>query len=92
MNSGPCLDGLSLALSQINCLIADLTKKNFKSNVTELKNVRILNFLSKSLLHWNVSQMLVFMSSVRHGTIVRDVMTIFQGHRHKMAKTAFPIT
>jgi len=39
MTSGPCLDGLSLALSQINYLITDLTRKNFKSNVTELKNL-----------------------------------------------------
>eukprot|EP00794_Sanderia_malayensis_P019065 gene19065-20980_t len=39
MTSGPCLDGLSLALSQISFAVTDLSKKNFKSNVSELKNL-----------------------------------------------------
>lgn len=46
MTPGPYLDGLSLALSQISYLISDLTKKNYKNNVTELKNVRQLRYTS----------------------------------------------
>ena len=45
MTSGPCLDGLSLALSQITCLVTDLSRKNFKSYVTELKSVSEMSSL-----------------------------------------------
>ena len=40
MTTGGCLDGLSLALSQISFAVTELTKKNFKSNVQEIKSVR----------------------------------------------------
>ena len=44
MTTGLCLDGLSLALSQISFAVTDLSKKNFKSNVSELKNVSYTKF------------------------------------------------
>ena len=43
MTSGSCLDGLSLALSQISFAVTELSKKNFKNNVHELKSVSTLN-------------------------------------------------
>jgi len=33
------LDSLSFALSQISYSVANLTKKNFKSNIAEISNV-----------------------------------------------------
>jgi len=40
------LDSLSFALSQISYSVANLTKKNYKSNVTEISTVScILNLL-----------------------------------------------
>jgi len=39
MTTGGCLDGLSLALSQISFAVTELTKKNYKSNVQEIKLV-----------------------------------------------------
>jgi len=49
------LDSLSLALSQISCLVANLTKKNYKQTSAELNNVCcVANILLKDavvLLH-----------------------------------------
>lgn len=39
MTSGGSVDGLSLALSQISFVVTELSKKNYKSNVSELKEI-----------------------------------------------------
>ncbi|XP_065678715.1 CCR4-NOT transcription complex subunit 1 isoform X1 [Hydra vulgaris] len=39
MSTGPSLDGLSLALSQISFAVTELSKKNYKSNAAELKSI-----------------------------------------------------
>lgn len=39
MTTGGCLDGLSLALSQISFTVTELSKKNYKNNVLELKAI-----------------------------------------------------
>ena len=42
MTTGGCLDGLSLALSQISFTVTELSKKNYKSNVSELRAVSVI--------------------------------------------------
>lgn len=44
MSTGACLDGLSLALSQISFAVTELSKKNYKNNVTEIKTVSMIFF------------------------------------------------
>jgi hypothetical protein len=44
------LDSLSFALSQINYLVANLTKKNYKSSVQELSCVRIVCAVNSSVV------------------------------------------
>lgn len=36
------LDSLSFALAEISYSVANLTKKNFKSSITEISHVRII--------------------------------------------------
>jgi len=53
------LDSLSFALSQISYSVANLTKKNYKSNVTEISTVScILNLLIffVSSFIWSINQ------------------------------------